>query len=246
MRRWIEHLVPYFAAAITQAAAGGVSQQTLRSNRDRQRLLEDLPFLLSKLEEAQQRLTDVREHGLLPEELHSFGLWRVFSSTSGCRTHDSIVLGGPIMYAIDGLLGDELNAYSMVFEALNRLWAKTFKQTELEFLRNLMHRALQQVHIYLPSVHQDILMHLLRHLVDNIDRHGPPHCQSMFPFETQWRRLGNQNHSTRFGFKSMMMNFRAQRMAQTLTEQQNQQSAGHSMSVEGTCTPQEVQAPSSR
>ena len=56
------------------------------------------------------------------------------------------------MYALEGLLGPEAAAaYSMVFEALNRLWAKTFIRSELPAIKRFVHQALLQAHRHLPK-----------------------------------------------------------------------------------------------
>ena len=189
-----------------------------RQNSTWQSLLEKLPFVLSKKQQdaASLRLLAVQAECLIPSKLQA-GLWHVFDSPRLCETHDYVVLGGPlIMYAVEGMLGEQAaNAYSMVFEALGRLWAKSFKRSELDSLNKLVHRALLHVHvhIHLPSVHNDILIHLLHHIVDDIHKHGPPWSQTMLPYEGQWRRLDDQNHSSRFPAHSMMLNLRAGHMS---------------------------------
>ena len=63
-------------------------------------------------------------------------------------SNDYELLGRPvIMYALEGLLESEAAAaYSMVFEALIRLWAKTFIRSELPALKRFVHKALLQAH----------------------------------------------------------------------------------------------------
>ena len=56
------------------------------------------------------------------------------------------------MYAIqDQLEPKARRAVSMMFEAIGRLWSKSFPRNELEKLDEFVHHAMIQAHLHLPS-----------------------------------------------------------------------------------------------
>ena len=67
----------------------------------------------------------------------------------------------------------------MLFEYVGRLWAKTFKRTELPALRRQLDRALAQCSLHFPVSQHDLIVHLLHHVVDSIELHGPPWATAM-------------------------------------------------------------------
>ena len=212
---------------VVRAPAGDSEHaRTNHVSNARKELMQALPFVLSpsQKESANQRLKSVFEHGQLPSGLRPSRLWEAFDGPKSFKAHDFVLLGGPlIMYAIEDLLGpDEAQAYGMMFEAINRLWAKSFKRSELESLKKLMHRALLRMHVQLPSVHHDIIMHMLHHIVDSIDELGPPWSHSMWAMEARWRKLRDANNATKYADRSMMLAFRAQCMSCAVMEKQEE------------------------
>lgn len=128
---------------------------------------------------------------------------------------DWVTLFGPlIMFAIEGLLGaEEELAFGMLMEALNRLWAKSFKRSELGKLQKLVHGALTHISILFPLYQYDIIAHLLHHIVDGIAEYGPPWAVAMWAFERLWGRLIHGNQSKSYPATSIMKNVRAKLLA---------------------------------
>ena len=79
---------------------------------------------------ANSRLAAAYEQGKLPSRLHESSLWKDFGSAKALKSHGYVMLGEPlVIYALEGLPGaaaDAFAVYTLVFEALNRLWEKTF------------------------------------------------------------------------------------------------------------------------
>lgn len=82
--------------------------------------------------------------------------------------------------------------------------------------------ALLRMHVQLPSVHHDIIMHMLHHIVDSIEELGPPWSHSMWAMEARWRKLGDANNATKYADRSMMLAFRAQCMSCAVMEKQEE------------------------
>ena len=101
----------------------------------------------------------------------------------------------------------------MVCEALSRLWAKSFKRSELPVLKSLVHTALLKFGICFPVYQHDITQHLLHHVVDGIEDHGPPRALAMWALERLWGVLIAQNHSRPYPATSIMLNVRAMKLA---------------------------------
>ena len=68
---------------------------------------------------------------------------------------------------------------SVLFEGLRRLWAKTFEQSELPALRQLLKRALAHCSLCFPVSQHDLIVHLLHHVVDSVTLFGPPWAIAM-------------------------------------------------------------------
>ncbi len=85
-------------------------------------------------------------------------------------------------------------------------------------LQALLHKALLMTSIHFPGAQHDIIQHLMHHIVDGIEANGPPWASAMWAFERLWYVLISQNHSTKHPATSMMMNWRAERLADWLCE----------------------------
>ncbi|DBA88823.1 TPA: hypothetical protein ACH3X1_016441 [Trebouxia sp. C0004] len=92
-------------------------------------------------------------------------------------------------------------------------------RSELPKLKTLLHKALLQTSIHFPGAQHDIVQHLMHHIADGIELHGPPWASAMWPFERLWHVLISQNHSTRWAAISMMFNHRAGRVANQLCDE---------------------------
>ena len=126
-----------------------------------------------------------------------------------------------MMYALEGLLGDmQYIALGMVLEALNRLWAKSFKRSELKSLQELVHGAVLHTSVAFPVYQHDMIVHLLHHVVDGITENGPPWALAMWAFERLWGILIDQNKSTPHPATSMMLNVRAAKLASSIISKQ--------------------------
>ena len=136
------------------------------------------------------------------------------------KSHDYAVLCGPIMmYALDGLMDQpQLDAISMLFEGLGRLWAKTIKQSELPALRQLLNRALAHCSLYFPVSQHDLIVHLLHHVLDSITLFGPPWAIAMWSSKQLWGTLVSQNHSNPHPATSVMGNIRALKLSANVKE----------------------------
>lgn len=84
------------------------------------------------------------------------------------------------MYAIQDMLQKySKRAVSMLLEALGRLWAKSFKRSQLKPLECFVQRALIQLHFYMPATNY-IVMHLTHHIALGISVNGPPWALAMW------------------------------------------------------------------
>ena len=202
-RRRIQHERAALAAATTES-------------------LDNLPFCLSK--DEKQRCHEVmqtaKSTGLLRTELYSSSIWNMFGKSWACKTHDFVLLSGPVMmYALqDKLETRPREALSLLFEAISKIWSKTFQRSQLPKLQALLHKALLMTSIHFPAAQHDIIQHLMHHIVDGIEANGPPWASAMWAFERLWYVLISQNHSTKHPATSMMMNWRAERLADRLCE----------------------------
>lgn len=171
LSRWPELLGAYAkeTEAIDNATPLSQQEKARRNTAAKNRLLSQLPFVLSKDDQeiASARFQSAKASGTLPAGLYSTGLWQLFNCQRALNSYDYALLCGPLMmYAIQGLIDEEIaSIYSLVFEAINRLWAKTFKRVDVPKLQRLMKRALLQAHIHIPAVHHDFIVHLLYHVV---------------------------------------------------------------------------------
>ena len=124
-----------------------------------------------------------------------------------------------MMYALQNKLAPgPREALSLLFEAISRMWAKSFNRSELPKLKALLHKALLMTSIHFPGAQHDIIQHLMHHTVDSIEANGPPWSSAMWPFERLWHVLISKNHCTKHPATSMMMSWRAERMADRLCE----------------------------
>lgn len=183
--------------------------------------MDTLPFCLSKEEKQQchSAMQTAKSTGLLSTQLYSSSIWNMYGKSWQCKTHGYVLLSGSlIMYALqDKLSAGPREALSMLFEAISRLWAKSFRRSELPKLKATLHKALLQTCIHFPGAQHDIIQHLMHHIVDGIEANGPPWSSAMWPFERLWHVLISQNHS-KHPATSMMLNWRAERLADRLCE----------------------------
>lgn len=225
--RWALQLAKLTGLPPPDRNAGNSAADKRRSRQQRNAVvqatdesLDSLPFCLSQ-EEQQECHADMqaaRTTGLLTTQLFSSSIWNMYGKSWACKTHDFVLLSGPLMmYALQNKLSTgPREALCMLFEAISRLWAKSFLRSELSKLKALLHKALLQTSIHFPAAQHDIVQHLMHHIVDGIEEHGPPWASSMWPFERLWHVLISQNHSTRWPATSMMQNYRAGRLANKL------------------------------
>lgn len=197
-----------------QAAAARKVEAEVRS-----RARNILPFCLndSEREECSTRMQTARVHGMVSSGLYSSHAWTAFKRPSACKTHDGVLLSGPFgIYAIQDMLQKySRRAVSMLFEALGRLWAKSFKRSQLKHLELLVQRALIQVHIYMPATN-DIVMHLMHHIASGISVNGPPWALAMWAFERCWGIYIRQNFGTKHPHISIMRNYINQQLSETV------------------------------
>jgi len=59
----------------------------------------------------------------------------------------------------------------------------SIKRSELPALKQLVHGALTHASIVFPVYQHDIIIHLMHHIVDGIEQHGPPRALAMWAFE---------------------------------------------------------------
>ena len=212
----------------TADATSAAERQRLRQQRNAviaatSESLDTLPFCLNRAEQ-QGRHADMqtaRTTGLLTTQLFSSSIWNMYGKSWACKTHDFVLLSGPLMmYALQNRLSTgPREALYMLIEATSRLWAKSFLRSELPKLKALLHKALLQTTIHFPGAQHDIVQHLMHHIADGIELHGPPWASAMWPFERLWHVLISQNHSTRWTAISMMLNHRAGRVAKQLCDE---------------------------
>ena len=188
--------------------------------------------------------------GLLRTEVYNSSLWHMYGKSWACKTYDYVLLSGPlVMYALqDKLELGPRQALYLLFEAMSRIWAKTFQRSQLPNLRALMHKALLMTSIHLPAAQHDMIQHLLHHVVDNIETNGPPWACAMWASERLWHVLIAQNHGVKHPATSMMMNWRAERLADRVcakadVEQASTEQVHHRQHCSRSCTNKDASTP---
>ena len=154
-----------------------------------------------------------RTTSLLTTQLFSSSVWHMYGKSWACEAHDFVLPSGPfMMYALQNRLSTgPREAVCMLIEAISRLWAMSFMQSELPKLKASIH---------FPGAQHDTVQRRMHHIADGIQLHEPPWASAMWPFQRLWHVLVSQNHSTRWSAISMMFNHRAGRVANQLYGEQ--------------------------
>lgn len=117
-----------------------------------------------------------RWQGLLTTQLFSSSVWHMYGESGACKAHDFVLLSGPfMMYALQNRLSTgPREALCMLIEAISRLWAMSFMQSELPKLK---------ASIQFPGAQHNIVQHRVHHIADGIKLHVPPWASAMWPFQ---------------------------------------------------------------
>jgi hypothetical protein len=200
-----------------------------------------LPWKASKQasREAEGLLHSMVKVGAAPAGIADSNIRYCLTHPGWLKTHEFFMLSGLIgKYALLGTVDEEqYTAACAVLDACSALWQVEVKKAHMERLKEQVHLAVARFELVVPAWEMDIMLHLLLHVVDRMQRCGPCWSFSMFSFERMWGAIDKWRTQQRHMEACIMNAFRAYRVAYTMVVSQASVEAGgnHTDSDDESC-----------